>query len=154
MILSDIWRLMSAFREREGLTGVELKAVNACFIRYDKDQGGSVEIARVGQMIRSMGYTLSFTVQQDLLLKVDIDGSGKVDAREFRKLIRMIYRREIDIYNIAFKEALKTEEGRGRSSVGGKGAPGKSIGAAPAITVSQARLALRRVGCMDIDGEP
>merc|ERR1719440_1284785 len=53
-----------------------------------------------------MGYMLDFEMQQNLTHKVDVDGSGKLDRREFRKMIRMMHEQDIEIFRAAFSDTL------------------------------------------------
>mmetsp|Transcript_91650 Transcript_91650/g.258766 ORF Transcript_91650/g.258766 Transcript_91650/m.258766 type:complete len:1504 (-) Transcript_91650:57-4568(-) len=156
--LNELWQFLRMYRRRELLTTFDLNEVESCFNRYDQEQTGEVNVSSVGKMIRSMGYTLPFKVQQDLLLKVDIDGSGRFDLREFQKLIRIIAQRDLEVYRTTFDEALANREVTTMQRLEVQNArihPGMSGREAhgPSISIDQAILALKRVGCVDSDGE-
>merc|ERR1712110_312769 len=90
------------------------------------------------------------TVQQDLLLRVDIDGSGHLDRREFCKVIRYIAEREHELLKLAFEEAPKRAALRIGSSRNLQ-SMNKVKACDGLITVEEAAASLMRVGAVDRD---
>jgi len=162
--LSELWRLLKYYREREGLSRREVAEIDDAFKRADINGKGEVGIESIGSVIRSIGYTLSFEVQQSLIAKVDIDGSGKLDLYELRKMIRMIRERDFELFRMAFHEAAGREENKDTWGTDEKVTSRKSaddtyvgmehakVAAGLTITARQAQHGLLRVGCVDVDG--
>merc|ERR1711904_600970 len=98
-------RFMKVYRDREGLTEEEVKEIEEGFIHSGVDPKGEVNAMQIGKIVRSIGYMLSFDMQQNLIAKVDINGSGELDQKEFRKMIRLITQQDIDVIRMAFDEA-------------------------------------------------
>jgi len=158
--ISELWRLLAVYRMREGLSRADLAQIENAFLKSGKCVDEEVDVIDIGKIIRSIGYTLSFEMQQNLTNKVDIDCSGKLDMREFRKMIRMMHKQDTDLFKMAFDEALGMDPMRQLKALKrtntmvtaaqakcslkfGIDHFGKSIG------VKQAIEALRRVGCTD-----
>jgi len=104
--LSELWRLLKVFRDREGLTEEELNEIGEAFNRHAKE--GEVAIVDVGKVVRSVGYTLPFETQQKMVREVDIDSSGKLDIMEFRKMIRIVHKMDLDVFYLTFHEVAGT----------------------------------------------
>jgi len=115
----------------------------------------------VGKIIRSIGYMISFDVQQGLVAKVDINGSGKLDQREFRKMIRLINQQDLQTIRLAYHQSSQIESSR-KSVARARVSLLKTLSeedaddyraltlyAGEAITLAQARLGLQRLGCVD-----
>lgn len=167
--LGELWRLLAVYRDREGLNQEDLYQVETSFDKYcNKD--GEVEVVDIGKMVRAIGYVVDFDVSQNLTNKVDIDGSGKLDKREFRKMVRMIHEADIELFRLAFQEGAltanhshqrfnksnhHTEEDhhagkslsrRPRKAMTGGAVP---VGHTPHISVEQALKGLERLSCND-----
>jgi Ca2+-binding EF-hand superfamily protein len=90
------------------------------------------------------------TILKDLLLRVDIDGSGQLDLREFCKVIRQIIGREQELLKLAFEEAPKRALLRMGSMKSMRHL--KTVKADGGhISVEQAMASLMRVGAVDRD---
>jgi len=161
--LGELWRLLAVFREREGLSQQDLDMVETVFNKNAKaiEEGDEPEADTldIGKMCRYMGYVVDFELQQSLTAKVDIDGTGKLDRREFRKMVRMIHDKDIELFRSAFHDCALAEvlsKLKG-TSVKSKFMKGSKLwtqkqGTATSgntLTTRQALQALRRVGCTD-----
>jgi len=114
--ISDLWRLVQIFRRREGFSREEAAEIQRAFEKSDLASGSSGEIGvlDIGMVIRSIGYPLSFQMQQHLTSKVDIDGSGKLDLSELRKMIRMVRDRDLEACLEGFTAAAGQAEKAGK----------------------------------------
>jgi len=101
--LCELWRLLSVYRVNEGLNNHVTLQVQEAFGRYDKERCGEVSTLEVGKIMRLLGYTLSFEVQQQFISRVDVDESGKLSVAELRKMLRMLRERDLDSYREAWK---------------------------------------------------
>lgn len=130
--ISELWRLMQVYRDREGLNRYDSEEINKTFAKHEKD--GSIATDDVGKVLRSIGYSLDFDTQQNLTAKVDVTGDGWLDVRELRKLVRMI--RDEDI------KLMKGEFGKMKNET------------ETTITLPAARIALTNLGCITPDNKP
>jgi calmodulin len=87
--LSELWRLLTVYRQRDCLSQVDLEEVSSAVNRYSKGEG-EVSSFDVGKILRWMGYLTPYEEQQALISRVDVNCSGKLDEEEFRKLVRML----------------------------------------------------------------
>eukprot|EP00927_Polykrikos_kofoidii_P067202 TRINITY_DN62712_c0_g1_i1.p1 TRINITY_DN62712_c0_g1~~TRINITY_DN62712_c0_g1_i1.p1 ORF type:complete len:1050 (+),score=195.07 TRINITY_DN62712_c0_g1_i1:52-3201(+) len=145
--LNKIWRMLTVFRKSEELSKAEINVIDRCFERHDTEDSGEINVALVGKMLRSMGYVLSFTRQQELVLKVDIDGSGSVDPQEFKKMIRMIYQDDYALCKAVFNDGSLFSERNMTSSV-----PPSMRHIGRTFSLGQAKITLREIGCVDAEG--
>jgi len=155
----ELWNLLKVYRDREGLTSQEVEEIEAGFVQAGAgaDLEGEVTAVQIGKIVRSIGYMLSFDVQQSLISKVDLNKSGALDQREFRKMIRLIKQQDIDIVCLAFQQA-------GGMQFGNSMMPANQLPEDPSqyrslvpgdittISASSAKWALRRVNCVDCSG--
>ena len=63
---------MKVYREREGLTSQEVEEIRTGFVQAGAgaDLDGEVTVVQIGKIVRSIGFMLSFDVQQSLISKV------------------------------------------------------------------------------------
>eukprot|EP00928_Gymnodinium_smaydae_P095017 TRINITY_DN8096_c1_g1_i1.p1 TRINITY_DN8096_c1_g1~~TRINITY_DN8096_c1_g1_i1.p1 ORF type:complete len:1003 (+),score=230.66 TRINITY_DN8096_c1_g1_i1:234-3011(+) len=152
--IGELWRLLQVFRSHEGLSRRELDEVDSAFHRYADKVDKEVSIVDVGKVVRSIGYTMAFETQQKLVREVDIDNTGKLDISEFRKMIRLINRFDLNIFRLAFEEAAGT--GTKRTAAAGslkigfaammrKQARRAQMASGKSLSVEEAKLGLRRV---------
>jgi len=104
--LGELWQLFQLFRMREGLNRREAADVHEAFVHYVGKRYVDAELSTldVGKVLRFMGYALSFEEQQFLTTSVDVDGSGRLNARELRKMIRICREKELRVVQQAFRE--------------------------------------------------
>lgn len=103
MDLSGLWRLLLTYRKREGFANIDLQQIDGAF---DKDRVQSLPALEAMRALRELGFTANFLVMQTMLSKVDVDDTGSLDKREFRKMVRMLQERETLNYKKAFQAAL------------------------------------------------
>jgi len=113
--LSELWLLLQIFRSREGFNRAEAMEIETAFTKFDRRNGntGEISVLEIGKVIRSAGYPLPFEQQQNITSKVDVDGSGKLDLSELRKMVRMVRDMNIDSFRDAFAGALDRQLGSG-----------------------------------------
>jgi len=143
--LSELWQLLQIYRAREGLNRQEAADINEAYRRYTSkkqeigDESQAAEVAElstldIGKVLRWLGYVVPFEVQQSLTSQVDIDGSGKLDLGEFRKLIRMRRDQELEEMQRVFRVTDEDNEG--------------------VISPNEAKSAMRMLGVLGPDGVP
>jgi Ca2+-binding EF-hand superfamily protein len=93
--LSEIFRFVETFRERDGLTRHEEEEIDAAFRRYDRDGKGQIMALEVGKLLRWIGYATNFDVQTHLVEMVDLERQGKLSLSDMRKLIRLFRENEV-----------------------------------------------------------
>jgi len=130
--LSKLWQVLVVFRAREGFSAAEAADVEQAFKRYDKHNEGEISTLEVGKVLRWLGYTPAFEVQQQLVTRVDIDGSGMIDVQELRKMLRMLQSKEMDALVNAFKI--------------------RDVARKSWITLESCNLAMVAAGCVDGKG--
>jgi len=106
----ELWQLLTTYRQREGFLASEMEEIESGFDRYDKNRTGEISHSEVGQVLRWLGYPTSFEILQQLIAKVDIDGSGSLSLAELLKLIRIYQSREL----VKMREAFAANEVDGR----------------------------------------
>lgn len=102
LTLSDLWKFLQVYRDREGLSVAELAEVDETFARYIDEDEEEISALNVGKALRWFGYQVSFPMQQQLASKVDLDHSGRISLSELRKLIRMYWEGELQKMQDAF----------------------------------------------------
>lgn len=106
--LSDIWRFLKLYREREGLSQRKLGKIDVVVASLSDPSNNEVHCVDIGRALRCMGYTLHFERMLKLMCDVDIDGSGSIDLFEFRKLVRLVHNEEHERLRILFEQATGT----------------------------------------------
>lgn len=107
----EFMHLMKVYRETEGFTRIERKEFKDIFNKYDRDRSGEISIIELGSVLRYLGMICELATQQELVSKVDVDGSGEVDFMEFLKIMRLHREREASDLMINFELAVR-ESGR------------------------------------------
>mmetsp|Transcript_15825 Transcript_15825/g.37287 ORF Transcript_15825/g.37287 Transcript_15825/m.37287 type:complete len:1068 (+) Transcript_15825:39-3242(+) len=101
--VGELWRLLTVYRDHEGLTNAELAEIDeACLACGWSSKESEVDVLEVGRIIRAMGFPLPFEARQNLIAKVDIDCSGKLDRHELRKMVRMIIQQDVELFRKTF----------------------------------------------------
>jgi len=108
--ISNFFLFLEVYRYREGLDRTQIMDLDAAFRKYDRDGFGEVDVEYVGNVLRWMGYSANFNVQQMLIKEVDIDESGTLDAVEMRKLVRKFQEKELMSWTAAFNSSLQRGE--------------------------------------------
>eukprot|EP00929_Paragymnodinium_shiwhaense_P021501 TRINITY_DN1400_c0_g2_i1.p1 TRINITY_DN1400_c0_g2~~TRINITY_DN1400_c0_g2_i1.p1 ORF type:complete len:1474 (+),score=344.11 TRINITY_DN1400_c0_g2_i1:205-4626(+) len=107
--LGDLWRMLREYRRRECLSAAELEEVDNYFQKFCPPGGGSeIPSGMMGKMCRSLGYTLDYNQQGEMVRQIDFDKSGTVSLTEFRKMIRMIKEKQLELCQLAFNIATDT----------------------------------------------
>ncbi|CAL1136967.1 unnamed protein product [Cladocopium goreaui] len=102
--LSNLWRLLLMYRQREGMRNSELESIDAAFREEDLEGTGELTALEVPTAIRSLGYQVSFEAMQSVLRQVDVNDSGGVDKMQFRKVVRMLQECDAQLFLQAFDD--------------------------------------------------
>lgn len=159
--ISEMWRFMKVYRNREGLSKTEVEEIEQGYLRCGFDPTTEVNAMQIGKIVRSIGYMISFDTMQNFIAKVDINNSGDLDSREFRKLIRLVIERDIETFRLAFYETAQLHSHdklkKSATFIDDKDSEDESQyrilmpGFKEVISVNQARHGLKRLGCVDAD---
>lgn len=101
----QVWQLLVVYRSHEGFSAADTKDIKAAFNKYDKAGQGEMTIVEASKVLRWLGFTPSFEVHQNLVSKVDIDNSGKLEFIEFLKMVRILQSGEEHKIMDAFRRA-------------------------------------------------
>jgi len=135
---SSLWKCLQVFRNREGFNQKSLDEIDAAFNHCNTNGGSDIGVEDIGRAIRFMGYPLRLDTQQLLTAQVDVDGSGKLDRRELRKMVRMIRYKDFELMRQSFAEEVWPAQADDLGSV---------------ISVDAAKSLLKRLRCTEPDGE-
>jgi Ca2+-binding EF-hand superfamily protein len=82
----SLTQVMEAIRKRleskHGLGGGNAKTAYAIFHEFDRDGSGVIEKKEIGSFIKRLGIDITPSQLQDVLVRVDLDGSGTVSMEE------------------------------------------------------------------------
>lgn len=142
--MGALWRILAIYRIREGLCEAEFLDIHKAFERCDKDSAGWLGIADIGKVMRHLGYQASFEVQQQLMAKVDLDHSGRLDQLRFRKMARMIREKEMAL----MREAFLLQDAELEGSIA-KAKAMEALESLPCIEMSRLRVQIMTDELMD-----
>lgn len=80
---------MLILREHEGFSSAEQQETENVFTKFDADGSGEIEVMELNNIFQYLGSVIRIEEVNKLLLKVDFNGSGSLDLREFRRLMRL-----------------------------------------------------------------
>ncbi|XP_053609009.1 calmodulin-A-like isoform X4 [Plodia interpunctella] len=85
-------RLTSEFAIRQvsseyGLTEEQVAEFKEAFMLFDKDEDGTITMAELGVVMRSLGQRPSETELRDMVKEVDQDGNGTIEFNEFLQMM-------------------------------------------------------------------
>jgi Ca2+-binding EF-hand superfamily protein len=69
------------------LSKTEVEKLWQAFSVFDTDNSGAISAIELGQVLKSLGQSLSSTELRDLIKEVDIDRSGSIEFDEFKTLM-------------------------------------------------------------------
>ncbi len=69
------------------LNKTEVEKLWAAFSIFDTDNSGAISAIELGEVLKSLGQSLSETALRDLIKEVDIDRSGSIEFEEFKTLM-------------------------------------------------------------------
>jgi len=102
--LAELWQLLRSLRSRDCFCAAESRDMLEAFERYDKEKNSEISVVEAGKVLRWLGYTPTFEVQQSLVKRVDADASGMLGFFEFRKMVRLLQSRESEAVYEAFRK--------------------------------------------------
>jgi Ca2+-binding EF-hand superfamily protein len=95
--------LMVYLRDTDGFSKDEMNDFKSTFLRFDDNNSDDVDVLEMGDMMRYMGYLTKLDDIQVMISKVDFNGSGALDFREFVRLMRLCREEECAKMREAFK---------------------------------------------------
>eukprot|EP00927_Polykrikos_kofoidii_P073138 TRINITY_DN6920_c0_g1_i2.p1 TRINITY_DN6920_c0_g1~~TRINITY_DN6920_c0_g1_i2.p1 ORF type:complete len:1352 (-),score=237.97 TRINITY_DN6920_c0_g1_i2:102-4157(-) len=138
--LSKLWQFLTKYRAQEGFSSSafdDIQKVFSMFAVPSSDTGELEVLAKdIGNILRYMGYCISFEEQQVLTTQVDLDVSGTFSCDELCKIIRMC--REAELQKIRAKFDIVAN----------------LSGGSLVLSKQSAAVALQEIGCVDADGNP
>jgi calmodulin len=144
---------MLILREHEGFSAAEQRETENVFTKFDADGSGEIEVMELNDIFQYLGSVIRIEEVNKLLLKVDFNGSGSLDLREFRRLMRLHREEELAElrrgFDLAAQETSVHQHSTG-STAGDPVRPRKSILAAgKAITTHEASEIFSAMGYPD-----
>lgn len=79
---------MLLWRDRDGFRLVEVEEMSRTYKKFDEDDSGEISVFELGEVLRHLGYSVSQYDISSYVSKVDANGNGQLDRREFIKLMR------------------------------------------------------------------
>ena len=72
---------------------------------FDKDKSGAIDIKELKDAMKSLGVRLNKKSLRDIMIKVDRDGSGTIDQKEFMSLMAEVMdrRNQVEEFKRAFR---------------------------------------------------
>ncbi|KAI4501129.1 hypothetical protein M0802_003932 [Mischocyttarus mexicanus] len=70
-----------------GLTEDQVAEFKEAFMLFDKDEDGTITMAELGVVMRSLGQRPSDTELRDMVNEVDQDGNGTIEFNEFLQMM-------------------------------------------------------------------
>eukprot|EP00403_Amphidinium_massartii_P022163 CAMPEP_0178390020 /NCGR_PEP_ID=MMETSP0689_2-20121128/10428_1 /TAXON_ID=160604 /ORGANISM="Amphidinium massartii, Strain CS-259" /LENGTH=885 /DNA_ID=CAMNT_0020010511 /DNA_START=6 /DNA_END=2663 /DNA_ORIENTATION=+ len=110
LCFESLWRLCEVYRCRDGLTRAEAQEIEDIFNLVDSKKTGELRTCEVARMFRVLGYPITFEVAQRLTAEVDINGSGRIDLAEFKKIVRKYRERDTRNATVLYKDLGATPE--------------------------------------------
>jgi len=111
--LEEYLDVMDYFKKWDGFTGDQAEELQNLFNRY-KDSNGEVSSIQILDIFRSRGVNVSLRKIQQLVAKVDVDGTHSVDFKEFLRLMRLQRESELtdakEAFFLTLQETLPAEE--------------------------------------------
>mmetsp|Transcript_14173 Transcript_14173/g.32094 ORF Transcript_14173/g.32094 Transcript_14173/m.32094 type:complete len:1159 (-) Transcript_14173:19-3495(-) len=105
VLLEDLYAAVQRYRDHEGFLLSEIEEFKAIFNDFDRNGSNSIDVIEAGGVLRWLGYPSNLDKQQELMIEVDVDGSGAIDFDEFLKLVRKFLEQERNSVKAAFSHA-------------------------------------------------
>ncbi|XP_068081958.1 calmodulin isoform X2 [Anabrus simplex] len=70
-----------------GLTEEQVAEFKEAFMLFDKDEDGTITMAELGVVMRSLGQRPTETELRDMVNEVDVDGNGTIEFNEFLQMM-------------------------------------------------------------------
>jgi Ca2+-binding EF-hand superfamily protein len=92
---NEFFDFMLLLQQREGFLKAEVDHLKKQFQRFDEDNGGTINVMELGEMLRHMGYSLFKQTLHTLILQVDENGNGQLEFREMLRLMHLFRENEL-----------------------------------------------------------
>ncbi|XP_065064939.1 calmodulin-alpha-like [Rhopilema esculentum] len=106
---------MASEEKRGKLSEEQLREFYDAFCVFDKKHKGHIGNNDIKLLMRSLGFNPTETEVENLCMKVDYDGNGKVDFNEFIDLMLELENPELD--QQSYLEAFRAFDNTGRGYV-------------------------------------
>jgi len=104
----------------EELSKEQVEMLKKAFDMFDKDKKGSIETTVVATILRTLGQSFVESELKELILEIDVDGSGELDFDEFLTLTsRFLVEEDSEAMQEELREAFRMydKEGNGYINV-------------------------------------
>jgi Ca2+-binding EF-hand superfamily protein len=81
--------VMQILQETDGFSKKEMAELRASFLKFDEDNSDEIDVVELSDLFHYMGHTTQLDDMQLLINKVDFNGNGVLDSREFLRLMRL-----------------------------------------------------------------
>lgn len=95
---------MRVLNETDGFMDSEIEEIKATFARFDEDGSEDIDVVELNDMLHYLGYSTKVDEVLCLLAKVDYNGNGSLDLREFIRFMRLHREGEIKEIKDIFEE--------------------------------------------------
>eukprot|EP00746_Dinoflagellata_sp_MGD_P168426 gnl/MRDRNA2_/MRDRNA2_99885_c0_seq1.p1 gnl/MRDRNA2_/MRDRNA2_99885_c0~~gnl/MRDRNA2_/MRDRNA2_99885_c0_seq1.p1 ORF type:complete len:922 (-),score=194.46 gnl/MRDRNA2_/MRDRNA2_99885_c0_seq1:471-3236(-) len=89
-------KVMEIMRVREGFTKNEVAEFDHAFKKFDLDMSGEIDTNELLGILGWLGYSQNKEAVNEVVSKVDFDGSGSVSREEFLVCMRQLRQKEVD----------------------------------------------------------
>lgn len=89
-------KVMEIMRVREGFTKNEVAEFDHAFKKFDRDMSGEIDTTELLLILGWLGYSQNEANVDEVVSKVDFDGSGSVSREEFLVCMRQLRQKEVD----------------------------------------------------------
>lgn len=101
---------MLLYRQRDGFLSSQIAELNRVFTRFDTDGEEEINAVELADIFRYLGYSPNMEEIHLYLAKVDANGSGSLDFREFITLMAMHRKTEVVQAQNVFGKYVSKEE--------------------------------------------
>jgi len=96
--------LMKILQENDGFSEEEIAEIQDTFEKFDEDGSGDIDVIELSDMLRHLGHMAIIEEVRRIHSKVDFNGNGALDFREFVRFMRLHREEEIHHIRDAFEE--------------------------------------------------
>jgi len=109
--ITELFDFMMIYCQREGFRSQHVQDMRMTFERFDTDGVGEINTLQLADLFRELGYSCTLEQLHAHVSEVDVNGSNRLDFREFMRLMRLHREEELLEINTVF-ERFKTSARR------------------------------------------
>jgi len=109
---NEYFDFMLIFNQREGFRKAVVSELRKVFDRFDSEGTGEISALELAELFRALGYTETLDQIRILVAQVDENNSGKLDFREYMRLMRLSREKELTNILSVFDRYKKKDTGR------------------------------------------